>query len=342
MCLSFFLSFPMFQSTLPHGERLRIILIVRNWSQFQSTLPHGERLCLRHHRKGFQKFQSTLPHGERPALFPDDAPAPMFQSTLPHGERPPGYVFQARRPKFQSTLPHGERRFGSKLECPRVCFNPRSRTGSDRSLREICLLCTEFQSTLPHGERPLTAYHSERHSCVSIHAPARGATCSGFAGRIYDSQFQSTLPHGERLLALQVASTIASFNPRSRTGSDVPFRSHAPRFFVSIHAPARGATRRLVGCRRRLAVSIHAPARGATVGGDLTDNYEISFNPRSRTGSDCASAATGAGFWCFNPRSRTGSDVVKTLQDGVGTSFNPRSRTGSDCDFFKPCHIRPQ
>ena len=57
-------------------------------------------------------------------------------------------------------------------------------------------------------------------------------------------------------------------------------------FFISIHAPAQGATAK---CRHALpvpAISIHAPAQGAT--GDTLNNrfLEVHFNPRSRTGSD--------------------------------------------------------
>ena len=34
----------MFQSTLPHGERLVKIELITEINEFQSTLPHGERL----------------------------------------------------------------------------------------------------------------------------------------------------------------------------------------------------------------------------------------------------------------------------------------------------------
>ena len=78
---------------------------------------------------------------------------------------------------------------------------------------------------------------------VSIHAPARGATRN----------------EGGLL------SEPSSFDPRSRTGSDVgqPQISRMPDA-VSIHAPARGATASLVRKASPADVSIHAPARGAT------------------------------------------------------------------------------
>ena len=55
------------------------------------------------------------------------------------------------------------------------------------------------------------------------------------------------------------------FNPRTRVGCDslVAFHGLAPRF-VSIHAPAWGATNQFVFLIRGELVSIHAPAWGAT------------------------------------------------------------------------------
>ena len=55
------------------------------------------------------------------------------------------------------------------------------------------------------------------------------------------------------------------FNPRSREGSDagayVPVQ---PEMLISIHAPAKGATRLSAGSFSYLHISIHAPAKGAT------------------------------------------------------------------------------
>ena len=56
------------------------------------------------------------------------------------------------------------------------------------------------------------------------------------------------------------------FNPRPRTGGD-PLSLHRRRLkdFVSIHAPARGATISSSPWWPLILVSIHAPARGATL-----------------------------------------------------------------------------
>ena len=123
---------------------------------------------------------------------------------------------------------------------------------------------------------------------ISIHAPARGATCNfscHIANFFYfnprsregsdnwlrhfvvgSSEFQSTLPRGERPEYLFFFIQIAQhFNPRSREGSD------------EISTPS------FLRC--------------------------LDFNPRSREGSDFH-----VGIWCiiskhFNPRSREGSDA---------------------------------
>ena len=54
---------------------------------------------------------------------------------------------------FQSTLPHGERPRAPFGINGIVCFNPRSRMGSDCRPCENYALYLWFQSTLPHGER---------------------------------------------------------------------------------------------------------------------------------------------------------------------------------------------
>ncbi len=59
-------------------------------------------------------------------------------------------------------------------------------------------------------------------------------------------------------------TSMDSFNSRAREGRDPDAEHQAGDVHVSIHAPARGATRSGSGMLRIFAVSIHAPARGAT------------------------------------------------------------------------------
>ncbi len=156
----------------------------------------------------------------------------MFQSTLPRGERPLRVAVVHRIGRFQSTLPRGERPRGSNRNRLRqTCFNPRSRAGSDQALLDS----------------------NGGVFRVSIHAPARGATSSS-----------SPLPHAPR-----------SFNPRSRAGSDAAgLITNAPRLFQS--TLPRGERRSYTRCKRqRFWVSIHAPARGATAGNNRLNASDL-------------------------------------------------------------------
>ena len=169
-----------------------------------------------------------------------------------------------------------------------ICFNPRTRVGCDRFMRQGRHWPHGFQSTHPRGVRhivnPLLLANRE----VSIHAPAWGATTVANDSP-FRLMFQSTHPRGVRRPSFpRLRPLVQCFNPRTRVGCDNQLReAFALQRFVSIHAPAWGATidafipsgppvmfqsthprgvrRRCAGRGRRLdAVSIHAPAWGAT------------------------------------------------------------------------------
>ena len=146
-----------FQSTLPYGERRRLVPNGKVVKVFQSTLPYGERPREGQRRNGTVRFQSTLPYGERPGC-PQTLPcktsvsihAPVWGATS--GFHPP-----LRPAVFQSTLPYGERRWTFI----------------------IILSLRGFQSTLPYGERPSVSVPFAFTALVSIHAPVWGATLRG-------------------------------------------------------------------------------------------------------------------------------------------------------------------
>ena len=80
---------------------------------------------------------------------------------------------------------------------------------------------------------------------ISIHAPAKGATDFRVPSSGMEQKFQSTLPRRERRSPPKMLShTFSYFNPRSREGSDFvcPF-VHSSYLLISIHAPAKGATK---------------------------------------------------------------------------------------------------
>ena len=166
-------------------------------------------------------------------------------------------------------------------------FNPRSREGSDCVLFCIVVTRFRFQSTLPRRERHGFLGAVSKVLAISIHAPAKGATSEH----------------------IRNSKNLHHFNPRSREGSDREkqyinmminlFQSTLPRrerrqmplgnrqfVGISIHAPAKGATkkfqihvdknqfqstlprreRRIIdpSAEPREIISIHAPAKGAT------------------------------------------------------------------------------
>ncbi len=122
-----------------------------------------------------------------------------------------------------------------------------------------------FQSTRPRGARLAQYKPSRKPGRVSIHAPARGAT--------------GQKPHGDRRLQ--------GFNPRARAGRDAAQKivdRHAELFQSTRPRGARRVYQR--HWHRDPAVSIHAPARGATRDRWPSSEFLIRFNPRARAGRD--------------------------------------------------------
>jgi len=106
--------------------------------------------------------------------------------------------------------------------------------------------------------------------------------------------------------------------------------------YVSIHAPARGATRLIIPPFLNVIVSIHAPARGATTSHSAINSSFVVFqstHPRGvRLFSRTRSFERNNGF---NPRTRAGCDQVSPVSLYKTCCFNPRTRAG--CDFLKRC-----
>ena len=123
---------------------------------------------------------------------------------------------------------------------------------------------------------------------VSIRAPARGATLFRRPRQIYRKHFNPRSREGSDGRILRYCGLIMNFNPRSREGSDALRFSSACFIYISIHAPARGATRR--------SWTVCLPG--------------MYFNPRSREGSDLSKLAACNTALYFNPRSREGSDLI--------------------------------
>ena len=122
-------------------------------------------------------------------------------------------------------------------------FNPRSREGSDTAGHADRAVRDHFNPRSREGSDCIRGVNNSN-AAISIHAPAKGATCDA-----------------------DIAGWLSgNFNPRSREGSDkARFQLIAHVLDISIHAPAKGATcRRLWISLISQYISIHAPAKGAT------------------------------------------------------------------------------
>ena len=153
-------------------------------------------------------------------------------------------------------------------------------------------------------------------------------------------------------MRLLSASPEMYFNPRSREGSDISAAAwrYSPRA-ISIHAPAKGATRIMLMATLTVPFQSTLPRRERRWAIDFLHSA-VYFNPRSREGSDGSQWARAERGSNFNPRSREGSDAHHDCRHGghcisihapakgatlvlvdsatVYQYFNPRSREGSD------------
>ena len=106
--------------------------------------------------------------------------------------------------------------------------------------------------------------------------------------------------------------TSVNFNPRSREGSDnITGQDFAD--FMNFNPRSReGSDANRQNLYSHFRISIHAPARGATKNNTYATVHRKYFNPRSREGSDLTTIYV---CYCrhdyFNPRSREGSDKMQ-------------------------------
>ena len=190
----------------------------------------------------------------------------IFQSTLPRRERHELQKQQVQQELISIHAPaKGATRLHKQAVQQRRHFNPRSREGSDS--------CLELST--------------DNVSDISIHAPAKGATPLFRKGAL-PKEFQSTLPRRERR-ANDPCGAYRSihFNPRSREGSDLSFALLKSTFSNFNPRSREGSDLfALVALVDDAVISIHAPAKGATRAHNLLRLCPQDFNPRSREGSD--------------------------------------------------------
>ena len=112
--------------------------------------------------------------------------------------------------------------------------------------------------------------------------------------------------------------------------------------FISIHAPAQGATQVNNPFDELSVISIHAPAQGATKSHNLCHNQNIYFNPRTRTGCDSIIFVNCFALHYFNPRTRTGCDVAVPRAPGGegGISIHAPAQGATYCRIIdRGCRV---
>ena len=173
--------------------------------------------------------------------------------------------------------------------------------------------------------------------------PQRSVMTCGLATALEPPHFNHAPVWGATACATRSTSCPASFNPRTRVGCDSMQRWPGIwRAFVSIHAPAWGATFNSDVVYKAEVVSIHAPAWGATLFAEIKNSPKISFNPRTRVGCDPPQighlpahkrVSIHAPAW-----GATGQCLARYHE---GMSFNPRTRVGCDALKFSELHPHP-
>ena len=230
---------------------------------------------------------------------------------------------------FQSTLPRGERLSGSNKRSVGICFNPRSREGSDGKTSYFHIKYSVSIHAPARGATP-HLLGDFRIICVSIHAPARGATCQRKA-LIQSKSVSIHAPARGATLSLFHQSFPASrFNPRSREGSD-PTIAYAISVIFCFNPRSREGSDNIVTdnlpCRCRFQSTL---PRGERRYMNVPSCTFECFNPRSREGSDTSIIGRN---WSRNvsihaPARGATRPVPPAYKTIVG--FNPRSREGSD------------
>jgi len=172
-------------------------------------------------------FQSTRPCGARPITsFLLSNPIP-FQSTRPCGARL--CVIRSFCSHITVSI-HAPVRGATNMRVPTMAsirrFNPRARAGRDNMRVPTMASIRRFNPRARAGRdqrRPSLQFHS----CVSIHAPVRGATREVDVDFNYVEVFQSTRPCGARPRVIYVRPPEHKFQSTRPCGAR-PFEDAFP------------------------------------------------------------------------------------------------------------------
>ena len=147
-----------------------------------------------------------------------------------------------KRRKFQSTLPRRERHaFRHSIIYYIQYFNPRSRGGSDLNDFLVALFSGVFQSTLPRRERRRENRLAQFSSYFNPRSRG-GSDAENASSNSGNRHFNPRSRGGSDPVSIFLMPVLFHFNPRSRGGSDLISTYATCTTYISIHAPAEGAT----------------------------------------------------------------------------------------------------
>ena len=191
----------------------------------------------------------------------------LFQSTLPQGERLVCFCIIVTHFIISIHAPaRGATGIAKYINVLHNHFNPRSRKGSDSGKVTANSLASHFNPRSRKGSDILISLYQRRIDIFQSTLP-QGERHVSQDGSGINSIFQSTLPQGERLTVIPITLATPVFQSTLPQGERLQFRP--PRLLL-------------------YQISIHAPARGATRGLFMRFMTLLYFNPRSRKGSDFA------------------------------------------------------
>ena len=311
----------MFQSTRPHGARLKMHTNFADFPGFNPRAHTGRDAAMPAERPTRYGFQSTRPHGARHTIKTIFGLIAMFQSTRPHGARPQYLQNSEVPPRVSIHAPtRGATEHILKLKVLIWSFNPRAHTGRDYNTAIITTVFAKFQSTRPHGARQCLRFGA----CTSV-------------------RFQSTRPHGARRSLADAQEFAPGFNPRAHTGRDIIAFVIILVYHVFQSTRPHGARPTILSNNRSLiGVSIHAPTRGATPASvRLRPHHIYSFNPRAHTGRDLFPAASRGGVFCvsIHAPTRGATTCIALLSRTLRVSIHAPTRGAT---ASTPCAVRTQ
>ena len=226
-----------------HLELVNYMLLL-----FQSTLPHGERLYLFWVIHTFKQISIHTPTwGATKVYVVEYSPTTDFN---PHSHMGSDTLYYL--PSVPSDISIHTPTWGATSKkivsmCNGMISIHTPTWGATFGLYIILSKGLRFQSTLPHGERLTTIKDVAYSYLISIHTPTWGATS------VTDMRYTlvivisiHTPTWGATNIASCVAISISYFNPHSHMGSDSMPQILSTTPVISIHTPTWGATLMLV------------------------------------------------------------------------------------------------